>query len=171
MQKHRLGPHRGLFQHCRIGHILMIFHRRSRWAAWAVREVQWQPVGMQWRKKPPTAWGGQTVKKIVLECKAEDMGYLFNPAGLEKFPAILSFLSDRFYVAESSVEPREPGTIYVSVREGQLQVTLKEPSQALLARIAVPSWSHVLPYVEAALNGPASLWESDPWRKAPRKKK
>jgi len=111
------------------------------------------------------------VKKIERADPGVNFGHLMDHSGLEKYPALAGFLHDAFYEGTNPPEDRLPGSVYLVARDGVLQVTLKEPTQGLLLRVEVDSWKSMLVAVEAALTGPASLWQVDPWARKPKKKK
>lgn len=97
--------------------------------------------------------------------------HLNDSKGLEKFPQLKGFLSDTHSEGEGGRQERESGTVYFAARGGVLLVTLKEPSQALMLRMEVPSVAMLLPCIEAALGDEGSMWEVDPWARQRRKTK
>lgn len=87
--------------------------------------------------------------------------HLSSLVGLEKFPQLAHFLSDALYEGGDKPEEREGGSIWLQARGGELQIVLKEPSQGLMMRIAVPSWAALAATLEASLGDAGSMWEVD----------
>lgn len=113
------------------------------------------------------------MKRIELKRVKALKSHLTDQAGLEKFPQLKGFLCDTTSEGEGGKQEREAGTIYIRPGGGQLQVTLKEPTQGLLLRVDVPSLLALMGTLEAALGDEGSMWEVDPWAKkrVPKKKK
>jgi hypothetical protein len=94
--------------------------------------------------------------------------HLDSLVGMEKLPHLRAFLTDGFAETKDAKVARLPGAFYVQPRDGELSVTLKEPSSRLMMRISVPDVGALLVGMEAALASPLSMWEQDLWAKEPR---
>lgn len=150
-----------------------MWQKRSGWRPWS-------PFGLEWiAGGAPPVWfvghagEGVTVKKVSSEKVQRQAKALTDTAGLDKFPQLAGFLSDTLYepVDGKVPEDREPGTVWIGARGGVLHVLLKEPSQGLMMRLEVPSLQSLWKLVESALGSEGSMWESDPYARARKRKK
>lgn len=150
-----------------------MWQKRSSWQPWLPFGIEWVSDG------PPPVWfseaygKGVTMKKIEQSQVKRPEKALTDTAGLDKFPQLCGFLCDTTYQTDSDgkTEEREPGTIWLGARGGVIHVILKEPSQGLMLRLEVPSVQSLWKLVESALGAEGSMWESDPYARAKKKKK
>lgn len=173
MKPRRCGKLHGYSSWHPLSHWMVKFHRPNRWSGWAVWSAQasaWGAPGHADCVKPLKEF---LMKPIGPSRLKVDVSMLADVKGLEKFPRLAEFFTDPYLELDGSKVAREPGTVYIQPRGGDLQVTLKEPSQSLMMRLTVPSLASMWPTVEAALGDPSSLWEADPWarNRKPKKKK
>lgn len=119
----------------------------------------------------PKSWEGEFVKKFQAIEKLGTVSLLGDLTGLEKLPRLAAFLGDSFYDDEGGPTARDPGSIYLAARDGGLQVTLKEPSQAIMCRLLVPCVAVLWKSVEAVLTDGATVWQRDPWARNAKKKR
>lgn len=171
MRKHRCGPLQGFTSWRWFSHWHIRFHRVNRWAAWRVVDV------MESTLCPPDHRGfADELQEILVHKISQDRvkkldQHLVDEKGREKFPHLVSFLSDAFFISDAGADNREPGTIYIAPRGGVLNVWLKEPSQGLAMHVGVKSIVALLATLEAALGNEGSMWEKDRYASARRKKK
>lgn len=171
MRRHRLGPHRGFTRWGCCGWCHFRFHRRSRW-------VPWRPVDLMRALWAPACFRLTAQLQEILIVKAIDpakvskaKSHLASSIGLEKMPSIAEYLSAVTLDTAAGSVDREPPVIVIVVRDGVMQVTLKEPSQRLKLRVEVASPAAFWPTLEAALSNPSSMWEVDPFAAPVRKGK
>ena len=147
------------------------FARKNRWCRWRPYDVMASIYADASRQALAAELKELLVKKIDPRKVKQSESLMTDLKGLEKLPMLKAFLTDPVLETDTATEPREPGTIYIQPRDGELAITLKEPSQALMLRLSAPSIQMVWPAIEAALDDASSLWESDPWAKRRKKKK
>lgn len=97
--------------------------------------------------------------------------HLANKEGRKEFPQLWGFFADGTLTSPDGDKERQPGTMWVGVRDGQFQVVLKEPTQALVLRVECPSLLALLTVLEAALGAEGSMWELDQYAKPGGKRK
>lgn len=171
MKVRRCGPVHGYSRWCWVGQLIQVrFYRRSRFTRWFPTHVRI----MSARFKSPAMQRdleALLVKKIDAT-RIKKMGaHLLDLKGLEKLPQLRDFLVDTELVAASGTEERDSGSVYFSARGGQLQVTLKEPSQAMMMRLECPNIASLWTVIEAALGDEGSMWEVDTWARSRGKRK
>jgi hypothetical protein len=161
MRRHRLGPHRGFTRWAAVGWVHVLFFRRSRW-------VPWRPVELMRGLLAPARFrfSRQLTESLIVKAidpmkVSKAKSHLASSIGLEKMPSIAEYLTSVTLDSAAGSVDREPPVIVIVVRDGVLQVTLKEPSQRLKLRVEVASPAAFWPTLEAALSNPSSMWEVD----------
>jgi len=167
----RCGPMQGYSSWCWFRNWCVRFHRKNRWSPWRPVQVMATMVASDAEANAATALEDILVRRVDPKRVKSAMCLLTSMEGLQKFPMLKAFLTDSVLEYEGGKEAREPGTIYIQPRDGELAVTLKEPTQALLLRLQVPSIAAVWASIEAALDDPAAMWEADPWARRKKKKR
>lgn len=111
------------------------------------------------------------MRKIVEAVSTAAKRHLADEGGLAKLPHLADFLAATHYDGGEDADARAPGTIYLSIWAGKIQVTLKEPTQQMVCRVLVDKISDVWPQIDAILGDPnVSLWQKDAWAKSGKKK-
>lgn len=173
MKARRLGPLSGFSAEVHLPRFRVRFHRRSKWLPWVVVDAEWTSPHAKRYKKVARELRRTIVKPIGGDRVKTQGVWITDDTGLKGFPHLLQFFGDVILEAADGDQPREPGTMFIQPRDGGLQVTLKEPSQAMMLRVFVKSWAALLITVEAALASTSSLWEVDAWarKRLPKKRR
>lgn len=101
------------------------------------------------------------MRKIDTSRVKQQGDHLQSQDGKKEFPNLHDFFSAAFFTGGENIESREPGTLFVMVRDGHLQCILKEPSQGLVLRLEAASLKALMSTLEVALGADGSMWEKD----------
>jgi hypothetical protein len=145
--------------------VKLLFQRRFWKLPWVVTDLEWAA------DRPPSKEEAQTLKELSMAMKPiaakkikSATCHLRSNDGKKDFPQLWMFFAEAKLQGADGEQDRQPGTMWVGVRDGALQVVLKEPSQGLILRVEVESVAALLTVVEAALGAEGSMWEADQYQ-------
>lgn len=172
MRKRKLGPHAGRVKY-RTGHLSVMFGREKKFESWRVLGLWWKDDLVTVHcHTPKLVELDMAMRRIDATRIRKRESHLSSKDGRKEFPQLWSFLAEASVQGEKGEEDREPGSIWIGVRNGSLHCVLKEASQGLVLRVEVKSLTALLTTLEAALGAEGSMWELDtyPGKKRPGKR-
>lgn len=171
MQRYRLGRLTGVTI-IRANFVLLQMVRHDRRRGWVLHDLFWGGPPTHPSYTPNQLREIFDVQRITQASVNRPLGHVVHLEGLEKTPALASFLTDRYYGDPKDNDERLPGSVYICARDGEFGVTLKEPSQSFMMRIQVTTFKLIVPTLEAVLADTGkSLWETDPYARKPAKRR